>query len=94
LRCPSTSPLVERFRGGGLDVCVVLDGPLQSLPVGLDVSAYRVVQESLTKALKYAAGRPDRVASPHAYAHRARDPCLRHEQPGTVGGSGDRRRDS
>lgn len=93
MRCPSTSPLVERFRGGGLDVCVVLDGPLQSLPVGLDVSAYRVVQESLTKALKYAAGRTASLRltrTPTVLEIRASDTS----SPGTVGGSRDRRRDS
>jgi len=92
LRCSSTSPLVERFRGGGLDVCVVLDGPSQSLPVGVDVSAHRVVQESLTNALKYAAGRTASLRltrAPTVLEIRASTTS----SPGTVGHSGDRRRD-
>ena len=71
----------------------MLDGPLQSLPVGLDVSAYRVVQESLTKALTYAAGRTASLRltrTPTVLEIRASDTS----SPGTVGGSRDRRRDS
>ena len=51
------SELVEDFRDSGLEVTLELDGSLQPLPVGLDVSAYRIVQEALTNALKYAADR-------------------------------------
>jgi signal transduction histidine kinase len=47
--------LVERFRVDGLKVAVDVDGPLPVLPVGVDVSAYRIVQEALTNALRYGA---------------------------------------
>jgi len=52
--------LVEGFRGSGLTVDVKLDGPVTPLPQGVDLSAYRIVQEALTNALKYSA---DRTAS-------------------------------
>jgi len=48
------SELVDRFRASGLDVHLELDGPLHPLPQGMDLSAYRIVQEALTNALKYA----------------------------------------
>ena len=47
--------LVERFRGDGLRVDLEIDDPLPVLPAGIDVSAYRIVQETLTNALRYAA---------------------------------------
>ena len=48
--------LVETFRAGGLQVQAVLDLPGDDLAGGVDVSAYRVVQELLTNALRYAEG--------------------------------------
>ncbi len=48
--------LVESFRDGGLDVQARLDLPGAPVPGGVDVSAYRVVQETLTNALKYGVG--------------------------------------
>ena len=48
--------LVESFREGGLAVDAELDLPDEPVPGGADVSAYRVVQEALTNALKYAGG--------------------------------------
>lgn len=47
--------LVEQFRRSGLEVALEVQGDLSRLPAGVDVSAYRIVQESLTNALKYAA---------------------------------------
>jgi signal transduction histidine kinase len=45
--------LTERVRAAGLDVAVAVDGDVSSLPSGLDLSLYRIVQESLTNALKH-----------------------------------------
>ncbi len=48
--------LIARVREAGLPVELSVEGPPESLPPGVDVAAYRIVQESLTNALKYAGG--------------------------------------
>jgi signal transduction histidine kinase len=53
--------LIERAAGTGLDVTLRLDGDREGLPAPLVQLAYRVVQESLTNALRYASGAPVRV---------------------------------
>ena len=45
--------LLESFRAGGLDVDASIHLPEGPLAGGVDTSAYRVVQEALTNALKY-----------------------------------------
>jgi signal transduction histidine kinase len=46
--------LVEDFRRHGLDVELQTDGALAPLPLAVDLSAYRIVQEALTNALRHA----------------------------------------
>jgi signal transduction histidine kinase len=46
--------LVEKFREAGLDVELRTDGDPGPLPPGLDLTAYRLVQEALTNTLKHA----------------------------------------
>jgi signal transduction histidine kinase len=46
--------LVSRAREAGLPVTLVESGEARSLPAGLDLAAFRVVQEGITNALKYA----------------------------------------
>jgi signal transduction histidine kinase len=46
--------LAESVRLGGLAVTVRQEGEPADLPVGLDLSAYRIVQEALTNTLRHA----------------------------------------
>jgi signal transduction histidine kinase len=48
--------LVARAAGSGLDVTLRLEGQREGLPSEIGETAYRVVQEGLTNALRYAVG--------------------------------------
>jgi signal transduction histidine kinase len=53
--------LIARAAGTGLDVTLRLQGPRDGLPAPTVQTAYRVVRESLTNALRYASGAPVQV---------------------------------
>ncbi|KUL31935.1 sensor histidine kinase [Actinoplanes awajinensis] len=63
------SRLVDRIAFAGLPVEVRVSGEPRPLPSGVDVTAYRIVQEALTNALKHGAGGKAEVTI--RYADRA-----------------------
>ncbi|WP_230880735.1 MULTISPECIES: sensor histidine kinase [Planomonospora] len=53
LRVAEADRLAERAREAGLDVRLRVDGEARELPAAVDLAGYRIVQESLTNALKH-----------------------------------------
>jgi signal transduction histidine kinase len=62
--------LVAAVRGTGTPVAVTIEGDARPLPAGIDVSAYRIIQEGLTNTLK------------HAGAGTAVSVCIRFDEHG------------
>jgi signal transduction histidine kinase len=52
----SLPDLVEKTRSAGVPVELRIEGDVRALSPGLELSAYRIVQEALTNALKHAPG--------------------------------------
>lgn len=53
--------LLGETRAGGVDVALARDGDLARVPGAVSREAYRIVQESLTNAVRHAGGAPVRV---------------------------------
>jgi signal transduction histidine kinase len=53
--------LADEYERAGLGIDLEVDGVAPRLPVGVELSTYRIVQEALTNALKHAPGSPVRV---------------------------------
>jgi signal transduction histidine kinase len=81
--------LVDDVRRAGLQVELELEGDLEDVPPGRALAGYRIVQESLTNALKHAPGGRVRVRVARCASHvevevrGTRDPL---PPPGTEGG--------
>jgi signal transduction histidine kinase len=60
--------LIEKVRMAGLPVEMRTEGEPQALAPGVDLSAYRIVQEALTNALKHAGPARARVTIRYAVA--------------------------
>jgi signal transduction histidine kinase len=56
------SEMADRMRVGGVDVRVHTSGEVRPLPAGVDLSAYRIVQEALTNAMRHGTPRSIDVA--------------------------------
>jgi signal transduction histidine kinase len=57
--------LVDRARAGGVDVHLLVEGDPHPLPPGIDLTAYRIVQEGLTNALRHSGASEVTVALRH-----------------------------
>ena len=69
--------LVEQVRDAGLDATLDVQGEPAELAPGVDMSAYRIVQEALTNALRYAPGATVGVTVTYGRDLRARGPRRR-----------------
>ncbi len=87
---PTTAPqpglgqveaLVAQVREAGVPVILTVEGDPRPLPDGVDVSAYRIVQEALTNVVRHAGSAPTRVLV--RYGTDAVDICV--EDEGTTG---------
>ncbi|MER6557815.1 sensor histidine kinase [Streptomyces sp. NPDC001027] len=57
--------LLENTRAAGLDVAAAVTGEAPAYPPGVQLSAYRIVQEALSNALRHAPGSHVRVSVTH-----------------------------
>jgi len=77
--------LVEQVQAAGLPVQVAVEGEPRELPPGVDLAAYRIVQEALTNALKHAG--PARVRVLLRYRADELELEIADDGPGTGDGS-------
>ena len=53
--------LVQNGRDGGHPIQLTIEGERRALPAALELSAFRIIQEGLTNALKHSGGAPTQV---------------------------------
>ena len=51
----SVPTLLEDAEAGGLDVVLTIEGTQRSLPTGVDLALYRIIQEALTNVRRHSA---------------------------------------
>jgi signal transduction histidine kinase len=78
--------LVEQAREAGLPVELRIEGAPKQLPTGVDLTAYRLVQEGLTNALKHARAQRAEVVVRYSDGHVE----LTVSDDGPGGGDGDK----
>jgi signal transduction histidine kinase len=78
--------LVEQVERAGLPVGLTVEGERMPLPAGVDLCAYRIVQEGLTNALKHAG--PARAEVLLRYAPRTLDVEVRDDGRGASQANG------
>jgi signal transduction histidine kinase len=78
--------LLEQVRAAGLPVQMAVEGEARELPAGVDVSAYRIVQEALTNALMHAGPASARILV--RYSPDDLELEITDDGPGTSNGSG------
>ncbi|MFY1672444.1 sensor histidine kinase [Plantactinospora sp. WMMB334] len=89
-RLAEVGRLVGQARNAGLTVRFETTGEVRPLPVGVDLAAYRIVQESLTNALKHGAG-PTNLTICHersSVSVTIENPLARSGGAGAPGGAG------
>jgi len=79
--------LIEQVERAGLSVTLEVEGERVPLPAGVDLCAYRIVQEGLTNALKHAG--PARAEVHLRYAPRALEVEVRDDGRGATQVNGD-----
>jgi signal transduction histidine kinase len=78
--------LVERARESGLHVELSIEGDRRSLPAGIELAGYRIVQEALTNIRKHAGTARARVTI--QYRPACLDMLVEDEGRGVAGGAG------
>ena len=78
--------LIEQVREAGLPTELRVEGEVRPLPPGVDLSAYRIVQEALTNALKHAG--PARARVEIHYENDELELEVTDDGPGTGRGGG------
>ena len=73
--------LVDTVRRAGLPVELTLDGEPRPLPRGMELTAYRIVQEALTNTLKHGGAHPHAWVK-IAYRGEAVEVCIEDDGPG------------
>ncbi|MFB8353113.1 sensor histidine kinase [Streptomyces niveus] len=80
--------LVGRVRDTGLPVDLTVTGPPRPLPPGLELAAYRVVQEALTNTVKHASGATATVTVEYGPERLRVEVTDTGGHPGAAAGSG------